>query len=359
MENIPILKWADLQADLQEENWDALLLGNGASIAIDDRFRYPSLYEKAYPKEEKSTERKLFEKLETKDFEQVLLACRHAELVNDILEKDTNEIDKISNNIKNALIRAVREVHPEHSDVRDKLLSAARFASQFKTVINLNYDLTFYWGFLLFNDSDDGHKNQFKDGFGKKNPNPQLLFNENWEWLRRPPGPSDKTTRVFYPHGNLCLARGLSGNEFKITATPPTETLLDEITRKWSEPDCLPLYVSEGTSRQKRAAIRRSDYLSNVYENVLTKIDETDDGNLLVYGWSFGDGDDHILEALKENKFRTIAISVYRGVETSEQQAFCLEVSAKIHKKFDDIKLVFFDSQSAGGWIHPTSSPSD
>jgi hypothetical protein len=356
MKEITILKWANLQ----EENWDALLLGNGASIAIDDRFRYPSLYEKAYPKEEKSTERKLFEKLGTSDFERVLLACRHAELVNGILEKDTYEIDKFSNKIKNSLIRAVHEVHPEHNNVRDKLLSAARFASQFKTVINLNYDLTFYWGFLLFNNSDKAHENHFKDGFGKKNPNPQLLFNENWEWLRRPPGPSDKTTRVFYPHGNLCLARGLSGNEFKITATPPTETLLDGITRKWSEPDCFPLYVSEGTSPQKRAAIRRSDYLSNVYENVLTKLDATDDGNLLVYGWSFGAGDDHILEALRKNKFRTIVISVYSGVEPSEQQAFCLEVSAKIRRVFDDvIKLVFFDSQSPGCWIHPTSSPSD
>jgi hypothetical protein len=306
MSNITIQKWSDIE----EKEWDALLLGNGASIAIDDRFKYQSLYEKAYPKEEQGRERKLFEKLGTSDFERVLLACRHAELVNDIHGKSTTEVKKISSNIKRALIGAVHEVHPEHNNVSDKLLSAARFASQFKTVINLNYDLTFYWGFLLFNDSDDGHRNHFKDGFGKKKPNPQLLFNENWEWLRRPPGPSDKTTRVFYPHGNLCLARGLSGNEFKITATPPTGTLLNEVTRKWSEPDCFPLYVSEGTSPQKRAAIRRSDYLSNVYENVLTKINETDDGNLLVYGWSFGDGDDHILEALRENKFRTIVISV-------------------------------------------------
>jgi hypothetical protein len=280
--------------------------------------------------------------------------------VNDILERDTNEIDKVSNNIKNSLIRAVHEVHPEHINVSDKLLSAATFASRFKTVINLNYDLTFYWGFLLFNSSDEGNRNQFKDGFGKKNPTARLRFNENWEWLRRPPGPSDNTTRVFYPHGNLCLTRRLSGDEFKVTASDfPTGTLLNEITRKWSEPDCFPLYVSEGTSRQKRAAIRRSDYLSNVYENVLTKIDETDDGNLLVYGWSFGNGDDHILEALKKNKFHTIAISVYSGVETSEQQAFCLEVSAKIRKNFDDVKLFFFDSQSPGCWIHPTSSPSD
>jgi hypothetical protein len=355
MNDIPILKWAHLQ----KEDWDALLLGNGASIAIDDRFRYPSLYEKAYPEEEKTTERELFEKLATKDFEQVLLACGHAELVNDILGESTAEVKKITSNIKRALIDAVHAVHPEHNDVSDKLLRAARFASRFKTVINLNYDLTFYWGFLLFNDSDDGHRNHFKDGFGKKKPNPQLLFNENWEWLRRPPGPSDKTTRVFYPHGNLCLARGLSGNEFKITATPPTGTLLNEVTRKWSEPDCFPLYVSEGTSLQKRAAIRRSDYLSNVYEKVLKKIHESDKGTLLVYGWSFSDGDDHILEALKVNNLRRIGISVYSGVEPSEQQTFCLEVSAKIRKYFGDIEPVFFDSQSAECWIHPTSSPSD
>jgi hypothetical protein len=133
MNDIPILKWAHLQ----KEDWDALLLGNGASIAIDDRFRYPSLYEKAYPEEEKTTERELFEKLATKDFEQVLLACGHAELVNDILGESTAEVKKITSNIKRALIDAVHAVHPEHNDVSDKLLRAARFASRFKTVINL------------------------------------------------------------------------------------------------------------------------------------------------------------------------------------------------------------------------------
>lgn len=45
----------------------------------------------------------------------------------------------------------------------------------------------------------------------------------------------------------------------------------------------MPVFVSEGTSHQKVAAIRRSHYLTNVYEEVLPAIGES----LVVYGWNF------------------------------------------------------------------------
>jgi hypothetical protein len=356
MEKILILEWADLQ----KENWDALLLGNGASIAIDDRFRYPSLYEKAYPKEEKSTERKLFEKLKTSDFEQVLLACRHAELVNDILEKDGDEIKRISTSIRKSLIDAVRAVHPEYDAVRAKLLKAATFASLFKTVINLNYDLTFYWGFLLFNDSDERHRNHFKDGFLKPIDGKLHQFDENWERLRTPHAHTEKATLIFYPHGNLCLSRHFLGHEFKVSVSPSsTQPLLEKITEKWKKPGIFPLYVSEGTSDQKKAAIRRSAYLSNVYEKALKKLHEPEKGAFLVYGWSLSDGDDHILEALTENKPRKIGISVHTDMDPAKKQAFCHRVKAKIieksyklHKKTHLIETVFFESQSDDCWIN-------
>jgi hypothetical protein len=63
------------------------------------------------------------------------------------------------------MTQAIQEVFGQA--LRAKLLKAATFASLFKTVINLNYDLTFYWGFLLFNNSDKAHENHFKDGFLK------------------------------------------------------------------------------------------------------------------------------------------------------------------------------------------------
>ncbi len=45
------------------------------------------------------------------------------------------------------------------------------------------------------------------------------------------------------------------------------------------------------------AAIRRSHYLTNVYEEVLPAIGES----LVVYGWSFDERDQHVLNAISAN----------------------------------------------------------
>jgi hypothetical protein len=71
MDRINIDTWANIS----QEGWTALLLGNGASIAIHRDFAYPSLHSVADAKGLVTTTAPIFAKLGTTDFEHVLLAC--------------------------------------------------------------------------------------------------------------------------------------------------------------------------------------------------------------------------------------------------------------------------------------------
>lgn len=80
---------------------------------------------------------------------------------------------------------------------------------------------------------------------------------------------------MFYPHGSISVARDYIGDETKIAvSTDATGNLLETITRKWLSGHYVSVFVSEGASQQKVAAIRRSHYLTNVYEEVLPALGE-------------------------------------------------------------------------------------
>ena len=63
---------------------------------------------------------------------------------------------------------------------------------------------------------------------------------------------------MFYPHGSLSVARDYIGSETKMAASAgATRDLLEAITWAWSSGDYVPVFVSEGTSKEKVAAVRR------------------------------------------------------------------------------------------------------
>jgi hypothetical protein len=347
MSEIPILAWSDIP----EENWDTLFLGNGASIAIHDGFKYQSLYQQAYSGDEKSSERLFFEKLQTCDFEHVLNACRTAELIISALGKETAEIQKSYSNIRQTLIEAVKKVHPVYATVKNQLERAGAFGSRFRTVISLNYDLTFYWAALLFNEErGPWYKEAFIISDTGRNQ-----FREDWSFLREARFPAENATMIFYPHGNLCLARDIQGNEFKIISGQP-KTLLEAVAEQWKIENVYPLFVSEGTSRQKKLAIQQSGYLWNISENVLKNACATNlpfvPGTMIIYGWNVNENDNHILDALAHSNIRKFAISVFSGVELINQQSYCFKIREKFKQKFPSAEIIFFNAQSPGCWIY-------
>jgi hypothetical protein len=334
MEKINIDVWASLR----DANWQTLLLGNGASIAIHNEFAYPTLHSVADAKGLLATTAPIFAKLGTTDFEHVLLACWYAEHVNVALGTPSADISAAYAEVRTALIQAVHSVHPVHADVAADLQRAGTFASSFPTVVSLNYDLTLYWAMLLFNAANGSW---FKDAFHHGE------FQTDWGYLRRPLPPATGATLVFYPHGSLSVARDYIGDETKIAVA--AGDLLETITHRWSSGHYVPVFVSEGTSKEKVASIRRSHYLTNVYEEVLPELGE----NLVVYGWSFDERDQHVLNAISANPPKRMAVSVFTGQSEADQQAFCHQVLKTVGQSLAGTDVIFFDSLSPGCWRNP------
>ena len=334
MSRIDIDSWANIS----REGWSAILLGNGASIAIHKEFAYPTLHGVADAKGLLATTAPIFARLGTTDFEHVLLACWYAEHVNLALGTPSADITAAYAEVRTALIEAVHSVHPVHADVAADLQRVGAFASAFPTVVSLNYDLTLYWAMLLFNAANGSW---FKDAFHHGE------FQTDWGYLRRPLSPATGATLVFYPHGSLSVARDYIGDETKIAVA--AGDLLDTITRRWSSGHYVPVFVSEGTSKEKVAAIRRSHYLTNVYEEVLPSLEES----LVVYGWSFDERDQHVLDAIAANSPKRMAVSVFTGQPDGDQQAFCHQVLKAVGRSLAGTTVTFFDSQSPGCWNNP------
>ncbi|MBD3398264.1 DUF4917 family protein, partial [Candidatus Micrarchaeota archaeon] len=283
----PICLWDQLPP----VSWDALLLGNGASIALDTQFDYRSLHQLAQSEDRLPTSGPLFRMLGTTDFEHVLLACWHAYLVNLMIPPSSPNIAAVYQEVRDALIGAVQQVHPDPATLTNDLGRIGVFASQFKTIVTFNYDITLYWAMQEYNNNKKmtWFKDAFRDG----------VFQSDWQTYRQPYGCATGATLVFYAHGSLALARDVYGSETKLTASPwapgAQSPLLNNIVDSWRVGTHVPLFVSEGNSDAKLASIRRSFYLRTVYDQILSSLD----GNVVVYGLSFSDNDRHIIRALK------------------------------------------------------------
>lgn len=337
MKKYRIYEWAEIE----EKFTDKLLLGNGASRAVWDRFEYLSLYEEA-----KRVERigprlaKLFLNLGTNDFEYVLRLLSQTRRVNQILQIKDKDTSILYKKLKKALIDTIHEIHPKHEQVKSQLLVIAEFMKRFDTVLSLNYDLLVYWAMM---EGNGKYGNWFKDGFIE-----EARFDNDYGPLREP-YKAEGATLVFYPHGNLILATTFRGDEIKLSRADE-RLLLDKILEIWQEQDHIPLFVSEGETKEKLQAIRRSNYLKTVYDCEV----ETENDSLVIYGWSFGEQDEHILRGIIRGVVDKIAISAH--TTSGNVESFCNTVEYKIAKmrltlsKKEKCKIYFFDSESDGVW---------
>lgn len=106
---------------------------------------------------------RLFQFFRTSDFEMILRLVWQASNVNRSLQIPDNRTHQAYLNVRNCLIQAVRDIHPEYEQVSDKLPNMYQFLKGFDTVLSLNYDLLIYWTMTYGSDIQDGHL--FKDCF--------------------------------------------------------------------------------------------------------------------------------------------------------------------------------------------------
>lgn len=153
---------------------------------------------------------------------------------------------------------------------------------------------------------------------------------------------------LFYQHGNLTLAIDAFGNEEKIVRNGDSDdNLLATIFKKWEENFYSPLIVSEGTSEQKLKAIRRSSYLSNIYDNVLPNLEES----VVIYGSSLSRNDRHIINQLLRNKkLKRIAISVLDKEDLQKKYSEISDVQPFRYFLNWGGKVKFFDAKTC--WIY-------
>lgn len=218
-----------------------LLLGNGFSIGLHHGFHYRSLYEICLDKYFEDEDSELFEKFRTNNFERVLQMLNAARQVNRVLELDTEPIDDRYTQIRYSLAHADRGVHPKKSAVGEEVLERlCDFLRGFRGIFTTNYDLLLYWA--IINDTAT-FVDYFFDG---------STFD-----------PTDVEVRwgkvgVHYLHGSLFLYRE-AGRTRKYVGS--VANLLDSL-ESLITPARTPVFVSEGTSEDKLAAIMSNGYLS-------------------------------------------------------------------------------------------------
>lgn len=325
-----IFEWEEIAQNYRR---GSLLLGNGASMSIDDRFGYTSLIEHARENGLLTQDvLQLFDFFNTTDFELVLRLVWQASNVNRSLLIPDERTHAAYVRVRECLIQSVRDVHPEYQEISDQIPAIYDFIKNFKTVISLNYDLILYWAIMYGIDVPDRHS--LKDCF----VNGQ--FYENWRRLRHPIYGDISTTLAFYPHGSLVLSRNNVESEFKVTGNH--NGLLEAILQAWQSEQVVPLFVSEGTSQQKINSIQNSSYLNTVYREVLTNLETT----LVIYGWGLWEQDLYILKRIAASGVRSVAVSVY-----GNDQVYCNRVSQIIRQILgDQIQIHFFHSDSPGCW---------
>ncbi|HBD7132477.1 TPA: DUF4917 family protein [Legionella pneumophila] len=350
-----ITQWNDISHKYEGAS---LILGNGASIAFSDVFDYTNLYEVAnhnnFINQKLSS---LFEKFGTTNFELVLYRLWQAKEVLNLLQENTNIVDENYSLCRNALIKTVRAAHVQYD--RDdeafieKLQNASNFLKSFNIVYSLNYDLILYWVIAMGNREGTIFKDCFWEKLTDTNFN---LFNSNWSFLKKPSAGQEKAILIFYPHGNLTLARVKQKhlNEIDLKIVSDNEMHLDGIIKTWKNKNFEPVFVSEGAYKEKKNRIYESNYLRNVYEKGFEEIEQ----KLVLYGWSISDEDYHVLERIqniqKERKklgnnvikkpIESIAVSIYQD---GDEQKFKKHVRDKLKSITTDID--FFNS-SQGCW---------
>ena len=136
-ERIEITPWEDIH----DFPWNALVIGNGASIALYDEFSYDTLHGVAESQGLLPLSAPIFARLGTTDFEHVLLACWYAENVNIALGSPSADITSAYKAVRNALIEAVHAVHPAHaaifSDLGISALTRTPWSSKWMVPVSL------------------------------------------------------------------------------------------------------------------------------------------------------------------------------------------------------------------------------
>lgn len=311
-----LLRWDDIR----DEEWNGILIGNGASIAIWDKFNYTSIFKTAcsslIQKPLDKEDVRVFHLLKTTNFEIVLNALSTAININRIFKIKFRKISLRHRSIKNALLQALRVVHISWEKIPETTFKCiAAELSRYKQVFSTNYDLLIYW--TIMHRKGRGFKDQF---YGQE----FRVVEANKKW--------GSQTRIYYLHGGLHLYEEPIGRTLK-RFREPFNSLLELFGTPFGA-DAVPLIITEGSSEEKLVSINQSEYLSYAFSEF-----KNHNNSIVIFGHSLSDNDEHISSAIRDWNKKKIAISLLPG---DTQKIIRLKAQYISKLKCEDI--YFFDA---------------
>lgn len=318
-----------------------LLLGNGFSIACRPQiFTYGQLYEQADFSKISATAKLAFSALGTRDFERVIKVLRDAAQVNRAYGSSSsfvNLLQEDANGLRELLVQTIANSHPSWpADIKEEEYFACnQFLNYFDTIYTLNYDLLLYWTKMH---TGEGERSNADDGFRTSADDPTAGY-VVWE-----PGQS-RSQNVWFLHGALHIFD--SGTEVqKYTWSKTGVRLIDQI-RDALNRDFFPIFVSEGTSKEKYERIRHCDYLAKAYRSF-----ESIQGALFIYGHSLAENDEHYLRCIRKGKIEHLYVGLYGDTDSDLNKFICRRANqlATGRKGKTVLNLTFYDAASANVW---------
>jgi hypothetical protein len=323
-----------------------LLLGNGFSMSYDSKiFSYNAL-NTFIEKLDNDILHKLFSIINTKNFELVMQQLSNFCEIAEIFGTDKELVSRIKEStsiLKNSLIDAVKELHPEHvftiPESKSKLCSLFinNYLEKEGQIFTTNYDLLLYW-VLMRNNSEIAI-----DGFGREVENPdEYVPQDELEYSELRWGKYKESQTVNYLHGGLPLFD--TGIEIIKEEYSSGHYLLDKIKARLENKE-YPIFVTAGNGREKLTHIMHNKYLSYCFDR-LSSIE----GSLVTFGFNFGEYDSHIIDAINiaanhgkpaPNKLFSIYIGIYSDADLKHIES--------IKHKFK-CKVNLYDAKTVNVW---------
>jgi hypothetical protein len=319
-----------------------VLLGNGFSRACkDDIFSYEALYKQADFGNLSPGAREAFSALGTTDFETVIKALRQTALLARVYVPDKPELMATliqdARGLRDVLADTIARNHPDRpQDIAPERYEACRaFLDNFQCIYTLNYDLLLYWA-LMQDELPPMEFFELEDGFRKpEEPDADYVA---WD------SGSSHTQTIHYMHGALHIFD--AGFELqKYTWCNTQIALIDQIRAALNRND-FPLFVAEDTYKAKLERIMHSAYLGRSKSSF-----EKIGNDLFLFGFAFGESDEHILQLMGDNKVKQMFVSLYGDPNSDGNRRIIQRAeSVKARRHHYNLDVKFFKAETAQVW---------
>jgi hypothetical protein len=353
-----ILTFSDALQHSERHKKRHLILGNGFSIGCRAQiFHYASLFERADFSKIPDVI-KVFEVLNTQDFETAIRALETGALLAPIFSSSSTDtvstMLSLASALKDVLVNTIASNHPAtpHSITEAEFSACRAFLAPFLSgansghVFTLNYDLLLYWT-LMHDDArlSDGLDLLRNDSFGNDEDAPDAEY-VVWQGET-----AAHSANVHFLHGALHLFD--AGAELqKYTWVRKGEPLVDQ-ARAAIAANKYPLFVAEGTSAKKKEKIRHNAYLYQSFKVLSTNAD-VGTHCFFIFGHSLAGNDDHILKRLGRGKFPTLYVGIFGSPDTTDNKRIikrATDLKADRRERYP-LEVKFFDSATAQVWGH-------